>query len=107
MEKDLKEKFEAAYLKKDLPAFRVGDMLRVSLRVKEGEKTRTQQFEGVCLRKRGRGLGASCTIVKESYGDKVEKTFFLHSPVVEKIVRVAGGKARRSKLYFLRTSGRS
>ena len=101
---DLKEKFEAPYLKKDLPSFRVGDTLRVSFRVKEGEKTRTQLFEGICLRKRGRGLSATCTLLKETYGDKVEKTFPLHSPVVEKIVRVTAGKARRAKLYFLRKS---
>ena len=101
---DLKDKFEAAYLKKDLPAFRAGDTLRVSFRVKEGEKTRTQIFEGTCIRKRGRGLGASCTVLKESYGDKIEKTFPLHSPVVEKIVRVAAGKARRAGLYHLRRS---
>jgi len=99
---DLKEKFEASYLKKDLPEFRVGDTLRVSFRVKEGEKTRLQQFEGTCTRKKGRGLARSCTVLKESYGDKVEKTFPLHSPVVEKIVRVAEGRARRARLYYLR-----
>lgn len=99
---NLKEKFEAAYLKKDIPSFRVGDTLRVSFRVKEGEKTRVQLFEGICIRKRGTGLGASCTLLKETYGDKVEKTFPLHSPVVEKIVRVHGGKVRRAKLYFLK-----
>ena len=96
---DLKEKFEAPYLRKDIPAFRVGDTLRVYFRVKEGEKTRTQLFEGTCIRKRGRGLSASCTILKESYGDKVEKTFPLHSPVVERIVCEKPGKARRAKLY--------
>ena len=101
---NLMEKFEAPYLKKNIPSFRVGDTLRVSFRIKEGEKTRTQLFEGVCIRKKGRGLGASCTLLKESYGDKVEKTFPLHSPVVEKIVRVREGKARRAKLHFLRTS---
>ena len=101
---DLKDKFETTYLKKDLPAFRVGDTLRVSFRVKEGEKTRAQIFEGTCIRKRGRGLGASCTVLKESYGDKIEKTFPLHSPVVEKIVRVGMGKARRAALYHLRRS---
>jgi large subunit ribosomal protein L19 len=99
---DLKERFEAPYLKKDLPEFRVGDTLRVSFRVKEGEKTRSQQFEGICIRKAGRGMNAICTILKESYGDKVEKTFPVHSPVVEKIVRVSVGKVRRAKLYYLR-----
>ena len=101
---DLKDKFEAAYLKKDLPSFRVGDTLRVSFRIKEGEKTRTQLFEGICIRKSGRGLGAGCTVLKESYGDKVEKTFPLHSPTVEKIVRVKEGKVARAKLHFLRHS---
>lgn len=85
---NLIEKVEATYLKKHLPVFRVGDTVKVYFRVKEGEKTRTQLFEGVCTRKRGRGLGATCTIVKEAYGDKVEKTFPLHSPSVERIVRV-------------------
>ena len=85
---NLIEKVEAPFLKKDLPSFRVGDTLKVYFRVREGEKTRTQLFEGVCTRKRGRGLGASCTVIKEAYGDRVEKTFPIHSPSVEKIVRV-------------------
>ena len=99
---NLKEKFEATYVKKDIPDFRVGDTVRVSFRVKEGDKTRTQLFEGICLRKKGRGLAASCTVLKESYGDKVEKTFPLHSPTVEKIVRVSVGKVRRARLYYLK-----
>ncbi len=82
---NLIDKVEASQMKKDVPAFRVGDTLKVYFRVKEGEKTRTQLFEGVCVRKRGRGLGATCTLVKEAYGDTVEKTFPLHSPIVEKI----------------------
>ena len=100
----LVEKVEAPHLKKDIPDFRVGDTLRVSFRVKEGEKTRAQLFEGICIRKRGRGLGTTGTLLKDSYGDKVEKTFPLHSPVVERIVRVSSGKARKAKLYFLRKS---
>lgn len=101
---ELIKKVEAPYLKKDIPVFRVGDTLRVSFRVKEGEKTRAQLFEGICIRKRGQGLGATCTLLKESYGDKVEKTFPLHSPVVEKMIRVSSGKARKARLYFLRKS---
>jgi len=85
---NLIEKLEAPHLKKDLPSFRVGDTLKVYFRVKEGEKTRSQLFEGICTRKRGRGLSTTCTLIKEAYGDKVEKTFPLHSPMVEKIVRV-------------------
>ncbi len=82
---NLIEKTEAPFMKKDLPAFRIGDTLKVYFRVKEGEKTRTQLFEGTCTARRGRGLGVTCTVVKEAYGDKVEKTFPLHSPTVEKI----------------------
>lgn len=84
---NLIEKMEASQLKKDIPAFRVGDTLRVYFRVKEGEKTRTQLFEGTCIRKRGRGISTTCTLLKEAYGDRVEKTFPLHSPIVEKIVK--------------------
>ena len=101
---NLKEKFEAPLMKKDLPSFRAGDTLRVSFRVKEGEKTRTQLFEGICIRKQGRGLTTTCTLIKETYGDKVEKTFPLHSPIVEKIVVTHTGKVRRAKLYYLRRS---
>ena len=82
------EKVEAPYLKKDLPDFREGDTLKIYFKVKEGDKTRTQLFEGVCTRRRGHGLGTTCTVVKEAYGDRVEKTFPLHSPTVERIVRV-------------------
>lgn len=99
---ELIKKVEAPYLKKEIPSFRVGDTLRVYFRVKEGEKTRSQLFEGICIRKRGRGLAATCTLLKESYGDKVEKTFPLHSPLVEKIVAVSSGRTRRAKLYFHR-----
>jgi len=84
---NLIDKVEASQMKKDLPSFRVGDTLKVYFRVKEGEKTRTQLFEGICTRKRGRGLSATCTLVKEAYGDRVEKTFPLHSPMVEKILK--------------------
>ena len=84
---NLIDKVEASQIKKDLPSFRVGDTLKVYFRVKEGEKTRTQLFEGICIRKHGRGLSATCTLVKEAYGDKVEKTFPLHSPMVEKILK--------------------
>lgn len=101
---DLIKKVEAPHLKKGIPVFRVGDTLRVYLRVKEGEKTRTQIFEGICVRKRGQGLAQTCTLLKEAHGDKVEKTFPLHSPLVEKVVQVKAGKARRAKLYYLRKS---
>jgi large subunit ribosomal protein L19 len=96
---DIVEKEAAA---KKMPEFRVGDTLKVHVRVKEGDKTRTQLFEGVCIRKKGKGVRASFTVLKESYGDKVEKIFPVHSPNVEKIAVSVKGKVRRAKLYYLK-----
>jgi len=93
---------EKEFESKKMPEFRIGDTLKVHIRVKEGDKTRTQLFEGVCIRKKGKGVRASFTVLKESYGDKVEKIFPLCSPTVEKIVVSHKGKARRSKLYYLK-----
>ena len=96
---DIVEKESAS---KKTPAFRVGDTLKVHVRVKEGDKTRTQLFEGVCIRKKGKGVRASFTVLKESYGDKVEKIFPLYSPNVEKVTVSVKGKVRRAKLYYLK-----
>ncbi len=90
------------YCKKDVPEFRVGDTLKIHLRVKEGDKTRTQMFEGVCISRKGSGVGESFTVLKETHGDMVEKIFPVHSPTVEKIVVERKGKVRRAKLYYLR-----
>lgn len=96
------ELIEKEVCKKEIPEFRVGDTLKVHLRVKEGDKTRTQVFEGICTRRRGSGASANFSVIKESHGDNVEKLFPLHSPAVEKITVVRKGKARRAKLYHLR-----
>lgn len=96
------ELVEKDYCKTKVPEFRVGDTLKVHVRVKEGDKTRTQLFEGICIRKRGRGTGASFTVIKETHGDVVEKVFPLYSPTIEKIVIGKKGKARRAKLFYLR-----
>ncbi len=87
---------------KKITEFRVGDTLKVHVRVKEGDKTRTQLFEGVCIAKKGRGINASFTVLKESYGDKVEKAFPVYSPIVEKVVVSHKGRSRRAKLYYLK-----
>lgn len=87
---------------KKAPEFRVGDTLKVHVRVKEGDKTRTQLFEGICIRRKGKGIRASFTVLKESYGDKVEKIFPLFSPSVEKITVSHKGKACKAKLYHLK-----
>ncbi len=88
--------------KSDVPEFRVGDTLKIFLRVKEGDKTRTQVFEGTCVRRRGRGTSANFSVLKETHGDIVEKSFPVYSPVIEKISVTQKGKASRAKLYHLR-----
>lgn len=93
---------EKEICKKEIPNFNVGDTLKIYLRVKEGDKTRTQVFEGICIRRRGRGAGASFGVRKETHGDQVEKNFPLYSPGVEKIVVSRKGKARRATLYDLK-----
>ena len=88
--------------------FRPGDTVRVDTRVKEGDRVRTQAFEGVVLRKRGSGPGASFTVRRVSHDVGVERTFLLHSPAVEAVDVVRRGKVRRARLYYLRgRSGRA
>lgn len=93
---------EAGMLKRDRGGFTPGDTVRVYARVVEGEKERTQVFEGVVIRKRGEGARATFTVRRVSYGVGVERTFPLHSPRIERIQVVKSGQVRRSKLYFLR-----
>jgi len=93
---------EAGHMKKDRQGFDSGDTVRVHVKVVEGEKERTQLFEGVVIRKRGEGGRASFTVRRISYGVGVERTFPLHSPRIEKIDVVRHSKVRRSKLYYLR-----
>ncbi len=95
---------EAEYLKKEVPAFRIGDTLRVSVRVEEGDKTRTQLFEGTVIAKNGSGIRESFTVRRVSFGEGVERNFPLHSPTVQKLEVVRKGKVRRAKLYYLRKS---
>ncbi len=93
---------EAEQLKKDVPKFKVGDSVRVAVRVEEADKTRTQNFEGVVICKQGSGLRESFTVRRISFGEGVERNFPLHSPTVQKIEVVRTGKVRRAKLYYLR-----
>lgn len=96
------ESVEAAYLKKDSPKFRSGDSVRVYVKIKEGDKTRVQAFEGTVIKKHGRSLNATFTVRKVSYGEGVERTFLVHSPLIEKIELLRFGKTRRAKLYYIR-----
>ena len=93
---------EAAHMKKDRAGFSPGDQVRVHVRVIEGEKERTQVFDGTVIRKRGEGGRASFTVRRISYGVGVERTFPLHSPRIERVDVVRRGLVRRSKLYYLR-----
>jgi large subunit ribosomal protein L19 len=93
---------DAASLRPDLPNFRAGDTLKVHVRVVEGNKSRIQVFQGVVIRRQGAGVRATFTVRKVSYGVGVERTFPLHTPVIEKIEVITRGDVRRAKLYYLR-----
>lgn len=85
-----------------VPAFEAGDTLRVAVRVVEGERIRTQAFEGVCIARSNRGLNSNFTVRKISYGEGVERVFPLYSPTIAEIAVVRRGDVRRAKLYYLR-----
>ena len=93
---------EQAQLRTDVPGFRPGDTLKVHVRVKEGNRSRIQVFQGVVIRRQGGGLRETFTVRKVSYGVGVERTFPVHSPSIEKIEPVTRGRVRRAKLYYLR-----
>ena len=87
---------------KSIPDFRPGDTLRVGVRVVEGERTRVQNYEGVCIARSNRGINSNFTVRKMSFGEGVERVFPLYSPNVESITVVRRGVVRRAKLYYLR-----
>ncbi|HEY7867835.1 MAG TPA: 50S ribosomal protein L19 [Methylomirabilota bacterium] len=93
---------EAGDLKKDRGGFRPGDTVKVMVKVVEGEKERLQAFEGVVIRRRGGGTGASFTVRRISYGVGVERTFPVHSPRIDRVQVTKRATVRRSKLYYLR-----
>lgn len=99
LEKEAVETFGAS---KDIPEFRAGDTLRIGVRVVEGTRTRTQNFEGVCIARTNRGMGSNFTVRKISFGEGVERVFPLYSPNIESITVVRRGVVRRAKLYYLR-----
>ncbi len=93
---------DAASLRKDIPQFRAGDELKVHVRVIEGSKSRLQVFQGIVIGRQGDGVRETFTIRKVSYGVGVERTFPVHTPVIEKIELIKKGDVRRAKLYYLR-----
>lgn len=99
---DIIKSIEHEQLKNKIPDLKVGNTVRVHQRIKEGNRERIQVFEGIIIKKQGGGLNATFTVRKIAYGVGVEKTFLIHSPLVEKVEVVRVGKARRAKLYYLR-----
>lgn len=102
MQNQLRAAVEADQLKFDLPEFRAGDSVRVHVKVVEGNKSRIQVFAGVVIAKNGSGIQEAFTVRKVSYGVGVERTFPLHSPIIDKIEVERRGDVRRAKLYYLR-----
>lgn len=96
------EMIEKEQMRGDIPGFKSGDTVKVFVRIIEGQKQRIQAFEGIVIRKRGGNSRANFTVRKVSYGIGVERTFPLHSPVIDRIEVVTRGKVRRSRLYYLR-----
>src|SRR5262245_15640157 len=99
LEKEQVEKLSAS---KDIPDFAPGDTVLVNVKVVEGDKSRVQAYEGVCIGRSGSGLNENFTVRKISYGEGVERVFPLYSPMVDSIKVVRRGKVRRAKLYYLR-----
>ena len=99
---DILKSIEHEQLKNKIPELRIGNTVRVHVRIKEGNKERIQVFEGIIIKKQGGVVNATFTVRRISYGVGVEKTFLVHSPMVEKVEVVRVGKARRAKLYYLR-----
>ena len=93
---------ENEYKREDVVPFKIGDTVDVHIRIKEGNKERIQVFEGIIIKVQGGGVNQTFTVRKTSYGVGVEKTFLIHSPLVEKVELVRVGKARRARLFYLR-----
>ena len=89
-------------LKAEVPAFEIGDTVRVDVKIREGERERIQAFEGTVIAKKGSGVAETFTVRRVSYGVGVERVFPVHSPIVAKVELVRKGKVRRAKLYYLR-----
>ena len=99
---DLVKALSAQYMKQDVPEAKIGDTVRVHVKVKEGARERIQVYEGIVIARKHGGIEETITVRRISYGVGTEKVFPLHSPTIEKIETVRRGKVRRAKLYYLR-----
>ena len=102
MKMNLVDKITKSQLRNDIPEFEAGDTLRVHVRIREGEKSRIQMFEGVCVGKKNGGVGETFTVRKMSNGIGVQRTFPMHSPIIDHVDVVRFGKVRRAKLTYLK-----
>ena len=102
METFEKKEIEKLTSKKSIPAFRPGDTLKITVKIKEGDKSRSQVFEGMCIARKNNSLNSNFTIRKISHGEGVERVFPLYSPLIEKFEVIRRGDVRRAKLYYLR-----
>ncbi len=93
---------EIGKVERDIPDFRAGDTVRVGVKVKEGNRERVQNFEGVVIARSNRGMGSNFTVRKMSFGEGVERVFPIYSPIIDSITVVRRGIVRRAKLYYLR-----
>jgi len=96
------KKIEEAYTKKEIPVFHIGDMVKVMVKIPEGDKVRLHPFEGIVIARKGSGVNASFTVRKVSYGEGIERVFPVYSPSIERVVVLRQGKSKRAKLYYLR-----
>lgn len=99
---DIIREIEKEQIRTDLPEFNVGDTVKIYVRIKEGNKERTQAFEGTVIKKQNGGLRETFTVRRVSYGTGVERTFPMNTPLIEKIDIIRRGKVRRAKLFYLR-----
>ena len=100
---DLLRSVEMEQLKSEIPAFSAGDRLRVNIKIVEGDKSRVQAFEGVVIAKKHGSISETFTVRRVTYGEGVERTFPIHSPIIDSIEVLSRGKVRRAKLYYLRS----
>lgn len=99
---NLIDKVTKKFIRQDLPEFRVGDTVRIGVKIKEGKRERIQAFEGIVIAIKGSGISKTFTVRSTSSGVGVERTFPMHSPIIESIKVVRKGRVRRAKLYYLR-----
>lgn len=102
MNLQLVDQITKSQLRTDIPDFKPGDTLKVYVKIQEGNKTRIQLFEGVCIARKGKGISESFTVRKISYGVGVERVFPVHTPIIDHIEVARVGKVRRAKLHYLR-----